>query len=403
MENTIFHIDVNSAFLSWEACYRLHELHETLDIRTIPACIGGDINKRHGVVVAKSTPAKAYGIVTGEPIVNAFKKCPTLVTFPPNFQLYRKYSEQFIEVLKAHSPCVEQFSIDEAWCDMTSCVTNRDDALALAETIRNEIKINLGFTINIGISTNKLLAKMAGDFQKPDKIHTLYPDEIQSKMWSLPVRDLFLVGKSTEKKLYNLGIRTIGELANSDPLIITNILKKHGKTIYEYANGIDNSKVNDTPSQNKGFGNSTTVAFDITDFETASLILKELSDTVSTRLKEHNARTSCISVTIRDTDFTDTSKQCTLADSTHASLQIHETACSLLKELWDMRTPLRLLGIYTSHITYNESLQYTIFDYDDGSIEKHNRLEDALKNIKKRYGDNAVTKASQINFNNTQK
>lgn len=392
MPRYIFHIDVNSAFLSWEAVYRLRELNETLDIRLIPSVVGGDINTRHGVVVAKSTPAKSYGIVTGEPITEAFKKCPTLKHFSPNFQLYRRYSNAFISILREYTDTIEQFSIDEAWCDMSKAVDSKEKALALATLIANRIRNELGFTINIGISHNKLLAKMASDFEKPDKIHTLYPDEIKEKMWPLPVRDLFFVGKSTEKKLYNLGIITIGDLANANTDIINYNLKKHGQLLFEYANGLDNSPIITERGANKGFGNSTTVPFDIIDIETAKEVLSDLASTVSNRLKKANARAGCISVTMRDTDFTDMQKQCTLTDTICDTKPILDTSLKLLLEIWDGHSPLRLLGIATSHITYNEDVQYTIFDYSENEIKNQDKLSDALNKINAKYGAGTIKK-----------
>lgn len=392
----IFHIDVNSAFLSWEACHRLSLDKNAPDIRNIPAVVGGDINNRHGVVVAKSAPAKALGITTGEPIVHALKKCPTLLLCRTDFSIYRKYSDAFIAILRQYTNVVEQFSIDEAWCDVTELVNNRENAISLADTIKNRIRDELNFTVNIGISSNKVLSKMASDFTKPDRIHTLFPDEIEKKMWNLPVRDLFFVGKQTESKLKNIGITTIGELAHSDPKLIGRLLKKHGALLYEYANGIDPSPVKSEKEKPKGYGNSTTVPFDVTDMDTASLIIKELSESVSRRLKKDSAKAMCISVTIRDTDFCDTSKQRTLSTSTDTFDEIYDTALSLLSELWDKVTPLRLLGVATSHIVYDEPVQYSIFDYSEQDFIKQEKLSKALDSIKTKYGENAVTRGSNF-------
>ncbi len=196
-ETIIYHIDVNAAFLSWQACSDISIDENALDIRTIPAVVGGNQEERHGIVLAKSTPAKAYHIRTGEPLVNARKKCPHLTIVPPNFPLYVEKSNAFIELLKKHSPIVEQYSIDEAFCDMSGMEKLHGNPIAFAHTLREEIKNVLGFTVNIGVSSNKLLAKMASDFTKPDRVHTLFPDEIQTKLWPLPIEDLFYVGKST--------------------------------------------------------------------------------------------------------------------------------------------------------------------------------------------------------------
>ena len=209
-ESLIFHIDVNSAFLSWEAAYRLHILGEKIDLREIPAVIGGDKEQRHGIVLAKSIPAKKYNIHTGEAIVSALRKCPDLFVLPPNYEMYVKASKAFIAILSEVSPNVEQYSIDEAFIDMSGTKLLYGSPTILANNLRERIKQELNFTVNIGVSCNKLLAKMAGELKKPDLVHTLYPDEIKKKMWPLPVAELFYIGRATERKLYSLGIRTIG-------------------------------------------------------------------------------------------------------------------------------------------------------------------------------------------------
>jgi DNA polymerase-4 len=259
----IFHIDVNSAFLSWTALERLAQ-GDSVDLRTIPAIVGGDTSTRHGVVLAKSIPAKAFGITTGEPVVNALRKCPHLVMASPDHSMYREKSRLLMEHLSGICPDIEQVSIDECFLDFTGISHRYPSPYAAARYIKDEIHSRFGFTVNVGISSNKLLAKMASDFEKPDKIHTLFPDEIPQKMWPLPIGELFMAGKSSVKALNNLGIRTIGELAASDPKLITLNLKSHGTMLWNYANGIDNSPVCSTPAEAKGIGNSTTLSCDLT-------------------------------------------------------------------------------------------------------------------------------------------
>lgn len=211
MERLIFHVDVNSAFLSWEATRRVKQ--GLPDLREIPSCIGGDPRKRTGIVVAKSIPAKKYGIQTGEPMAMAFRKCPELISVPADFELYDKYSRSFKSICASYAPVMESFSIDEVFLDMTGTSLIYPDPVAAAHELKGKIHRELGFTVNVGISTNKLLAKMASDFQKPDRVHTLFPDEIPEKMWPLPIRNLLFLGKASEQKLLNQGIRTIGDLA----------------------------------------------------------------------------------------------------------------------------------------------------------------------------------------------
>ena len=301
MEKVIFHIDVNSAFLSWEAVYRLREQEGTIDLREIPCAVGGDKSKRHGIILAKSLSAKACGVCTGEPLTEALKKCPGLTVVPAHHSLYRQYSKKFMGILREYTPDVQQYSIDEAFMDMSGMERLIGEPEAFAHKLKNRISRELGFTVNIGISSNKYLAKMASDFEKPDKVHTLFPEEIQEKMWPLPVSDLIFVGRSTRDVLNKLGIYTIGQLAATDVEILRHHLKKQGETIWEFANGRDSSLVEPVPEGNKMYGNSTTVAFDITDEDTARMVLLSLCETVSSSLRQYGKKAQHVSVSIRNT------------------------------------------------------------------------------------------------------
>lgn len=272
----IYHIDVNSAFLSWEATKQLSENADAPDIRTFPSVIGGNEEMRHGIVLAKSPSAKKYGIVTGEPLIQARRKCPDLKVYPPNFSLYVERSKEFLALLERYAPSIEAYSIDEAFCDMTGTTGLYGDPVAFAHTLKDTIENELHFTVNIGVSSNRLLAKMASDFEKPNKVHTLFPDEIATKFWPLPIENLFFVGKSTAKKLRSLGITTIGELAQSNHDMIVSVFKSHGDTIWNYANGIESTELTHATPANKGYGNSTTIHFDVTDSATAKHVLLSL-------------------------------------------------------------------------------------------------------------------------------
>lgn len=393
-DTIIYHIDVNAAFLSWQACYDISINENAQDIRTIPAVIGGNQEERHGIVLAKSTPAKAYHIQTGEPLVSARKKCPHLAVIPPNFPLYVEKSNAFIKLLKRHSPIVEQYSIDEAFCDMTGMEKLHGNPVTFAHALREEIKNNLGFTVNIGVSSNKLLAKMASDFTKPDRVHTLFPDEIQTKLWPLPIENLFYVGKSTSKKLRFLGIKTIGELAGSDPEIIKAHFKKHGEVIWNYANGIDTDILKDHPDPNKGYGNSITTHFDITDSDTALKIILSLCETVGARIRADNVYISVVSITLVDYEFHHISRQMTLPSSTNVTEKIYDAAAALLEQTWN-NTPLRLLGVSTSHASAEKYEQYNLFDME--KYEKLSKLNSAIDSIRNRYGEDSVKRACFIN------
>jgi DNA polymerase-4 len=299
----IFHIDVNSAFLSWEALEQLKQ-GSKVDLRTIPSIVGGDPSKRHGIVLAKSIPAKKYGIVTGEPVFQALKKCPGLTVVPPTHHIYSQNSHAMVDLLLTYSPDIEQFSIDECFIDATGLrLRFGDDYMALAHQMRNRIRDQLGFTVNIGISENKLLAKMASDFQKPDRVHTLFSDEIQEKMWPLPVSELFMVGKAATVKFEMMGIKTIGDLARANPAVLEQQFKKYGLMIWEYANGRDNSPVQSQESEAKDLSNETTVSFDITDKETARLYILSLSETVGMRLRKAGLFAGVVAVHIKNNNF----------------------------------------------------------------------------------------------------
>lgn len=393
MNKVIFHIDVNSAFLSWEAVFRLHHLGGKLDLRNIPSAVGGDVTKRHGIILAKSIPAKKYNIKTGESVPEALRKCPDLVLVPPNYNLYQRSSDAFIKILKEYTPTVEQYSIDEAYMDMTGTESLFGEPVEVANTIRERIHTELGFTVNIGISSSKVLAKMASDFKKPDKVHTLWPYEIMDKMWILPVSDLFFVGRATTRKLNNLGIKLIGELAQTDLSIVKSYFGKYGEVIWAFANGIDFSAVEPTPPPNKGYGNSTTIAFDVTDRETAHLVLLSLAETVSARLRADTVKIKVVSVGIRDYNLGYHSHQRKLSVATNITREIFESACQIFDEAWN-KVPIRHLGIHTSQVVTEEARQLRLFDSAD--YEKLERLDKAVDDIRKRFGADSVVRASFV-------
>lgn len=392
MEKVIFHIDVNSAFLSWEAVYRLKEQGGTVDLREIPCAVGGDKSKRRGIILAKSISAKAYGVKTGEPLTDALKKCPGLTVIPAHHGMYKEYSKKFIELLREYTPDVEQYSIDEAFMDMSGMEKLTGDPCAFAHKLKNRISGELGFTVNIGISSNKYLAKMASDFEKPDRVHTLFPSEIPEKMWCLPVSEMLFVGKSTEKELRKLGIYTIGDLAKTDVEILKHHLKKHGEAIWKFANGQDSSLVESVPEGNKGYGNSTTIAFDVTDEDTAKMVLLSLCETVASRLRKDGQRAEVVSVAIKNFELKTVSHQQVMPAPTNITGEIYHTVCRLFDELWD-ESPIRLLGVYTSKVSREEKgRQMSLFDHTD--YEKMEKLDHAVDEIRKKFGSDAIMRAS---------
>lgn len=419
MDRVIFHIDVNSAFLSWEAVYRLKILGEETDLREIASVVGGDEKKRHGIVLAKSLPAKKYGIQTGESLAEARKKCPNLTIVPPQHDLYKQCSESFIQLLREYTPCVEQYSIDEAYMDMSGTLSLHGSPIVVANAIKDRIHRELGFTVNIGVSSNKLLAKMASDFKKPNLVHTLFPDEIEKKMWPLPVSELFFVGRATTKKLFAMGIKSIGDLAKADIDILKTNLKKHGEIIHNFANGIDDSIVLTETIANKGYGNSTTVSFDVTDRDTALAILLSLSETVGARLRKDHVHIRVIAVSIVDCEFHHVSHQMTLLEPTNLTNEIYAVACQLFDELWNGE-PIRNFGVHTSRIEeQGESRQLSLFELglkkesdqvketvDYRVTEKPNtllkrekleKLDQTIDQIRTKYGMDSIKRANFVN------
>ena len=399
MDHIFFHIDVNSAFLSWTALQLLEEGSD-VDLRLVPSIIGGDSEKRHGVVLAKSVPAKAYDIITGEPVVNAYRKFPGLVMAAPDHRMYERRSKQFVSYLYSLCPDIEQASIDECYMDFTGIAHLYPSPEAAAEQIKDEVCKRFGFTVNIGISDKKVLAKMASDFKKPNLLHTLYTHEIQTKMWPLPVSSLYMCGKSSVQALRNLGILTIGDLATFDLNILKSHLKSHGSTLWEYANGIDNSKIITEHSRPKGIGNSTTLSKDATTEEEARKVLLWLAESVAGRLRKEKMKAKMVSVEIKYSTFKSVSHQTQIQRATSNDKAIYETACELFRELWN-EEPIRLLGIRTSKLVdETEPEQMSIFDFQEmleqetPTDEKHDKLNKALDQIRKKYGDGAIVRGS---------
>ncbi|NLX61130.1 MAG: DNA polymerase IV [Tissierellia bacterium] len=381
----IFHIDVNSAYLSWEAAYRLQH-GESVDLRTIPSVVGGDEKKRHGIVLAKSIPAKEYGIVTGESLYSARQKCPNLTIVPPNYERYLKASNSMIDLLNEYSPLIQRFSIDEVFMD---CSHLEDNFLQVAYEIKERIREELGFTVNIGISTNKLLAKMASDFKKPDKVHTLFPGEIEEKMWPLPVGKLFMIGVKTQRKLNDRGIYTIGQLAKLDREYICSWLKKPGLLIWEYANGIENSRVRNTPYPVKSIGNSTTTAYDVDNKKEAYMFLLAIAEMVAMRARNLDLIGKVVSVSLRDQSFFSYSHQKKLNIATNSTKIIYETSKKLFDEMWNGK-PIRRFNISLSELSSNEFCQLSLLeDYD----EREEKLNKAIDQIRYKYGYNSIIRS----------
>lgn len=390
MKNIFFHVDVNSAYLSWEAAYRRYYLGDRKDLRFQKAAVGGDIAKRHGIILAKSMAAGACGVRTGDSILEARRKCPELMIVPPDYELYECSSAMLVKLLKQYSPRVEQYSIDEAFMEMTGTENLWGPPEKAAAALKDRIREELGFTVNIGISENRLLAKMAGDFKKPDLVHTLFFREVPQKMWPLPVEKLFFVGRAAGGKLRSLGIHTIGELAAADPELLRSHLKKQGEWIQDFANGKDCSPVLEPPVKQAGYGNSTTTAEDVTDPEAAGRVLLYLSEKVGARLRADGAKAAVVSVSIRDQNFRNISRQRTLKRETDITGEIYQISRGIFEQMWDGR-PLRHLGIHTAAGSEEGGWQLELFP---GEEEKKRRMDQTVDCIRRRFGPDALVRAS---------
>jgi len=399
MERLIFHVDVNSAYLSWEAAKRVKAGEP--DLRLVPSCIGGDPKTRRGIVLAKSIPAKKYDVKTGEPLSMALRKCPNLIVAAPDFKLYSANSRAFKEICRGYTSLMEEFSIDECFLDFSGTSHIYPDPVALATEIKDRIRDELGFTVNVGIGRNKLCAKMASDFEKPDKVHTLFPEEIPDKMWPLPVGDLLFIGKATASKLNRAQIKTIGDLAKADIAKLAALLgEKSAHQAHAYANGIDNSPVRDTPEEAKGYSNSITTEENITSLETANTILLSLCDSVTEHMRSDGMRANGVSVTIRYLDFKNRSHQTKLDYPTDSASVVYDTAKKLLTELWKDKQPLRLMGVALTNVSKDTAAQQlSLFDEPDRQVkqEKRERLDKAVSAIRGKFGFDAIQRGALIN------
>ncbi|MEI3180697.1 MAG: DNA polymerase IV [Lachnospiraceae bacterium] len=392
-ERLIFHVDVNSAFLSWEAARRVKE--GLPDLREIPSCIGGDPKSRRGIVVAKSIPAKKYGVTTGEPVALALRKCPDLVCVPGDFALFDRCSRAFKKICASYAPVMESFSIDEVFLDMSGTHLIYPDPVAVAHEIKDKIRDELGFTVNVGIGTNKLLAKMASDFEKPDKVHTLFPSELPEKMWPLPVRDLLFLGKASEQKLLRAGIKTIGDMAKSDEAEIRQLLgDKNGRQLYRYANGIDDSPVRSEREEAKGYSAETTVEEDIVTYEQALSLLLAQCDVVAARMRRDGKKCSCVAVTYRTLDFKTRSHQKNFEDPTDVTEEIFAQVKKLLYECWKCE-PLRLIGVALTDLTSDEFRQMSLFENTEDR-EKQKKVDETIDDIRRRFGNGMIVRGSTI-------
>lgn len=392
MERKILHVDVNNAFLSWTAVDMLAKGYNQ-DIRKLPAVIGGDEQARKGIVLAKSMPAKKMKIITGESLYQARKKCPNLQIFPGDFKLYTKMSDAMIKILLEYTDQIERFSIDECFMDMTHFVNDDNELIDKANEISIRIKNELKFTVNIGVAHNKLLAKMGSDLEKPDRVHTLFENEIAMKIWNLPIEDLFMIGKKSGPKLRKMGITTIGALAKEDKDEIIHKFGKMGTMIWKYANGIDNSPVVCKEPEPKSIGNSITLPYDIKDIERLNQVILTLSEQVTYRLRKQDLLATVVNVQIKTKDFQTFSHQKKLEFPTDETKEIYNLAKELLQVL-KKDYYIRLLGVRVDNLVGKSEHQVSIFEKSENSKEK--KIDLVMDKIKQKYGYDSISHGGSL-------
>ena len=391
-EKIIIHVDVNNAFLSWTSVYLLQNGYKK-DIRNIYAIIGGDETQRRGIVLAKSNPCKKNNVITGETIKSARKKCPYLEIYSPNYELYKTYSNLMYKYLQTYTNKIERYSIDECFLDYTASQKQFGPPIKIAHKIKEDIKNMYGFTVNVGIGNNKLCAKMASDFQKPDKVHTLFTNEIPIKMWPLPVEDLFMIGKKTSQKLKEQNITTIYTLAHTSEEYLIKKFGKFGILMWQYANGIDNSEVEYTTKNPKSISASTVLPYNYTDINSINNVIYKLAEEVTTKLKNKNMYASNISIWIKYPNFTKISKQIKLNNYVNTPLEIYNYAKELFIKTWN-EEPIRAICVGVNNLSYDKNIQLSLFISNEEN-EKNEKLKKTINNINKKYGKNTITYAKK--------
>lgn len=393
-DRAVFHVDVNSAYLSWEAVWRMQH-GSTVDLRVLPSVVGGDAESRHGIVLAKSIPAKRFGIQTGEVLWQARQKCPNLLVVPPNYRLYMMCHQSLVDMLHEFSSDVQVFSIDEAFLEYTGSEGLFGSPEEAAHHLRNRIREELGFTVNIGVGPNKLLAKMAGEFSKPDKVHTCWEHEIPSKLWPLPVAELFGAGPATVPKLQRLNMHTIGDLAKAPDDLLARHFKSYGAVLKASANGREDTLVGpDFRPPIKGIGNSSTIPFDCTTREEAHRVLLSLTEMVCMRLRQTGFCAHLVSVGIRTTTLSGRSHQHRMDAATDNTFLIYAEACRLFDEMWTGPDEgIRNFGVRVSDLSPGSCLQLSVLQ---PYSERRKRLDDTLDGLRFRFGTSIVQRAALL-------
>ncbi|MGM9875831.1 MAG: DNA polymerase thumb domain-containing protein [Bacilli bacterium] len=400
MDRIILHIDVNNAFLSWSAVWMLKNGYNK-DIRNRYAVIAGDESQRRGIVLAKSGLCKKRGVKTADPIYLARRKCPYLEVYPPKFGVYKKFSDMMYKYLCNYTNIIERYSIDECFLDYTGSINLFGDPVKVAYRIKDDIYKKFGFTVNVGVGNNKLLAKMASDFEKPNKVHTLFSNEIEKKMFPLPIEDLFMIGKASSKKLREMGITTIGELAKTDEDVLVKKFKQMGKMMHEYANGIDNSEVMYEREQVKSISNSTVLPYNYHDIEMIKNVIHSLSNEIGKKLRNNKLYADTVGIWFKYTYFDKVSRQIKLDNSISNDEDIYSNAFSIFNSIWNHEDGIRSICVFVSGLSSERKLQLSLFDDITRKDEDDNNLQDVIDDLRDKFGDNVIGFANKKNDKNT--
>ena len=399
MDRIILHIDVNNAFLSWSAVWMLKNGYNK-DIRNRYAVIAGDESQRRGIVLAKSGLCKKRGVKTADPIYLARRKCPYLEVYPPKFEVYKKFSDMMYKYLCNYTNIIERYSIDECFLDYTGSINLFGDPVKVAYRIKDDIYKKFGFTVNVGVGNNKLLAKMASDFEKPNKVHTLFSNEIEKKMFPLPIEDLFMIGKASSKKLREMGITTIGELAKTDEDVLVRKFKQMGKMMHEYANGIDNSEVMYEREQMKSISNSTVLPYNYHDIEMIKNVIHSLSNEIGKKLRNNKLYADTVGIWFKYTYFDKISRQIKLDNSISNDEDIYNNAFSIFNSIWNHEDGIRSICVFVSGLSSERKLQLSLFDDITRKDEDDNNLQDVIDDLRDKFGDNVIGFANNKNNKN---
>ena len=387
MDRTILHCDCNSFFASVETVF-----NPTLAV--VPMAVAGDSEMRHGIILAKNELAKKYGIKTAETIYSAKKKCPTLVLVPPHHELYAEFSARVRRIYERYTDLVEPFGMDEAWLDVTASRALFGDGYKIADEIRRTVKQEIGITVSVGVSYNKVFAKMGSDYKKPNATTVISRENYRDILWPLPVGDLFFVGQATSEKLNQMGIATIGQLAQSQPQVLTAVFGKHGQQMYEYANGLEDSPVAryDEREEAKSVGNGITFRRNLEGERDIAVAVTALSDRVATRLRANHVKCGGVKVDIKDPLFHTISRQKQLDRPTNMAGEIRDAVMELIRKSWKLNDPIRLLTVTGINLhPEDEAVQLSLFDTMDQRREKNEKMERTMDSIRRKFGGGAIT------------